>query len=272
VHTYAVTASTDFTVTLIVTDDGGATDTVSHTVTVVPPPNVPPTASFTYNCNTSATCTFTSTSTDPAPGTITTYAWDFGDGAKSSDPNPTHVFPVSVPTDFTVKLTVTDNDGATNAASQTITVSPPPQGAEGCATSGVQVNCYMNITERSIIKLKLIGVDCRLNGEKITIPPPSGDQVFLGVCGRSVGDSTKIYGGPGDSAFVYLAGSQVRIKFTQGTPRLHDPEPGPPAGQLTGTFPSWVIHFEDGANPDDPSEPDFSDVVLQVDAVPPPWP
>jgi PKD repeat protein len=272
-HTYAVAASTDFTVTLIVGDDGGATDTVAHTVTVAPAPNTPPTAGFTHTCNTNAVCNFTSTSTDVAPGTIAGYAWDFGDGGKSTDPNPSHIYAVSVPTDFNVTLTVTDNDGATDAESETITVAPPPPGAEGCvAGTDGRLDCALNITERSIIKLKLIGISCSQRKERVVIPAPSNDQVFLAVCTHQVGDSTKIFGGPGDSAFVYLPGSQARIRFWQGIPDNGEPPLATPAGQITGTFPSWVIHFEDGAHAGDPGEPDFSDVVLQVDAVPPPWP
>jgi PKD repeat protein len=264
-HTYAVTVPTDFTVRLTVTDDQGATDDTTRTVTVTPP-NSPPTAGFTVNCN-AATCSFTSTSTDPAPGTIASYAWDFGDGKTATTANPTHVYAVVNPTDFNVTLTVTDNDGATASTTQTVSVSPPPPGAEGCTTSGTRVDCALNITSRSTIKLKLLGLSCDLAGERITIPPPSGDQVFLNVCSRTMGDSTRIFGGPGDTAFIYEAGSQVVIRFTQGTAGSGEPTPVAPAGQVTGTFPNWTINFEDGARPGDPGEPDFTDVVLQVDAV-----
>jgi PKD repeat protein len=265
-HSYTVTAPTDFTVTLTVTDNQGATDVETQTVTVAPP-NTPPTAGFTHTCN-AANCSFTSTSTDVAPGTIATYAWDFGDGATAAVSNPSHGYAVVNPTDFTVTLTVTDNEGATDVESQTITVSPPPPGAEGCTTSGTRVDCLLDIADPSNIKLKLTGISCTLDGERVVIPPPSGDQVFLGVCSRAVGDSTMIFGGPGDSAFLYEAGSQVTIRFVQGTADAGEPTPAAPAGQLTGSFPNWTINFEDGANPGGPGEPDFTDVVLQVEAIP----
>jgi PKD repeat protein len=274
-HSYIVTVPTDFTVTLTVTDNEGGTGVTTQTITVTPaaPPNTPPTAGFTYTCTTT-NCHFTSTSTDVAPGTIATYAWNFGDGSPSgSVSNPSHTYAVVNPTtDFTVTLTVTDNEGATDVETQTIAVSAPPPGPEGCTTSGTLVNCALDILDRSNIKLKLIGISCDLNGQRITIPPPSRDQVFLGVCLRTVGDSTKIFGGPGDSAFVYLAGGQAKIQFTQGTARSGDPTPGAPAGQVVGSFPNWTINFEDGAHSGDAGEPDFTDVVLQVEAIPPPWP
>jgi hypothetical protein len=62
----------------------------------------------------------------------------------------------------------------------------------------------------------------------------------------------------------------VRIWFDQGTPRPGQPAVAPPAAQITGSFPNWVIHYEDGGRPGDAGEPDFADVVLQVDAIPPP--
>ena len=270
-HSYTVTASTDFTVTLTVTDNEGATDVETQTVTVAPAPlpNTPPTAGFTHTC-TAASCSFTSTSTDVVPGTIVTFAWTFGDGAMAAVSNPSHSYAVINPTDFTVSLTVTDNEGATDVETQTISVSPPPPGAEGCTTSGTRVECFLDITARSTIKLKLLGISCSLDHQRITIPAPIGDQVFLAVCSRTVGDSTKIFGGPADTAVVFEPGSQVHIKFNQGTADVGEPTPDPPAAHFMGSFPNWTIEFEDGENPGGPGEPDFADVVLGVEAVPHP--
>ena len=132
-----------------------------------------------------------------------------------------------------------------------------------------RIECGLDVTSRSNIKLKLIGLSCDLSGQRITIPPPSKDQVFLSVCARAVGDSTKIFGGPGDTAYIFEVGGRVRIWFDQGTPKSGQPAVVPPSAQVTGSFPNWVIHYEDGAHPGDSGEPDFADVVLQVDAVPP---
>jgi PKD repeat protein len=269
-HTFATSVPADFTVTLTVTDDGGATDADVQTVSVTPSAsNTPPTAGFTFTCA-AAACDFISTSADAAPGSIATFAWDFGDGGMASTASPSHTYAVINPTDFTVTLTVTDDQGATDVESKTITVSPPPQGAEGCTTSGTRVDCALNITDRSTIKLKLTGISCDLSGQRIIIPPPSGDQVFLNVCTHAVNDSTRIFGGPGDTAFIFEAGTQATIRFVQGTAGSGEPTPNPPAAQLTGTFPNWTISFEDGDNPGGPGEPDFTDVVLEVTALPSP--
>src|SRR5262249_27640023 len=82
------------------------------------PSNVPPTAAFTVACA-GLSCQLTSTSTD-ADGTIRAYEWDFGDGARSSEPNPVHAY-AAPGGQFTVRLTVTDNDGATTTAAQHVT-------------------------------------------------------------------------------------------------------------------------------------------------------
>ena len=267
-HLYNITVPTSVTVTLTVTDNEGATDSDAQTFTVNPP-NTPPTAGFTFDCN-GLTCSFTSTSTDAAPGSIASFAWTFGDGASSNAESPTHSYNVVAATDFTVKLTVTDNDGSTDDDIQTVRVTPPAPGAEGCTRSGTNVDCLLNVTSESTIKLKLLGVSCTLNGQRVTAPAPIGDQVFLNVCSKSVGDSTKIFGGPADTAIVYLAGSQVKLRFSQGTAGAGDPAPAPPQAQLVGSFPNWTINFEDGDHSGDPGEPDFSDVILGVEAVPHP--
>ncbi|MFL5401256.1 MAG: PKD domain-containing protein [Gemmatimonadales bacterium] len=264
-HSYIVTTPTDFTVTLTVTDNEGAADVETQTVSVVPAPNTPPTAGFTHTCH-AADCTFTSTSTDLPPGTIMTYAWTFGDGATAAESNPTHSYNVIAPTDFTVTLTVTDNEGATDVETQTVVVSPAPPVAEGCTTSGVRVDCVVTMIAQSTARLTLLGVSCDLRGSSVTVPQPIGDQVFLNVCLRTAGEELGVFGGPTDSLIVFEAGSQLRVRFTQGTPRRGDPAVGPPSAHLEGTFPDWTISIEDGGNASGTGEPDFTDVVVGIKA------
>ena len=83
--------------------------------------NVAPTAAISVTC-TALTCTFSGAgSTDP-DGTITDYAWAFGDGTTATGVNPTH--PYAAAGSYTATLTVTDNGGATATATQTVTVAP----------------------------------------------------------------------------------------------------------------------------------------------------
>jgi len=263
-HSYAVTAPANFTVTLKVTDNEGATDVETQTISVTPPPNTAPTAGFTYSCS-ATDCSFTSTSTDVAPGTITGYMWTFGDGGSANVMNPLHSYVITATRSFTVTLTVTDNDGATDTETQTITVSPMPPGAEGCITDGTRVDCAFNVTARSTMKVKLLAVSCDLPFQRVTAPPPIGDQIFLSVCERSAGEEIGIFGGPLDELIVYEVGSQVRIRFNQGRPADGAPL-SPPAARWEGTFPDWTISFEDGHRMGLPGEPDFADVVIGLHA------
>jgi len=115
-----------YTATLTVTDNKGATGSVSRTITVNRPPNQSPTAAV------AATPTVGSApllvqlssagSVDP-DGAISSYAWNFGNGSTSTNPNPSAVY--NTPGTYPVSLTVTDNDGASAVKSTTITVNPP---------------------------------------------------------------------------------------------------------------------------------------------------
>lgn len=83
-----------------------------------PPVNEDPVADFTEIC-TGLTCQFTDTSTDD--GSISSWYWDFGNGFSSTLQNPGYSFPTSG--NYTVSLTVTDNQDATNSTSHAVSVT-----------------------------------------------------------------------------------------------------------------------------------------------------
>jgi PKD repeat protein len=114
-----------FTVTLTVTDARGVTGSKSKTITVQGPPNVAPTATFTWTPQAPAQAqavTFTSTVTDPdqPTGTAFTYAWDFGDTTTSTVANPQHAF--ANKQTYAVKLIVTDAQSASVTVEHTVSV------------------------------------------------------------------------------------------------------------------------------------------------------
>src|SRR4029079_629477 len=91
-----------------------------------PPANIKPTASFTSTPD-FLHAAFDAPSSNDFDGTITSYAWDFGDTA---DPTPgTGVKPshdYSQAGTYTVQLTVTDNSNETGTFTDTVPVTEPP--------------------------------------------------------------------------------------------------------------------------------------------------
>lgn len=87
------------------------------------PGNQPPVADFDYYFPTSDyTVAFEDHSYDP-DGSIVSWEWDFGDGATSTEQNPSHTY--ASPGTYAVTLTVTDNEGATDPITKDVTVSGP---------------------------------------------------------------------------------------------------------------------------------------------------
>jgi PKD repeat protein len=66
---------------------------------------------------------FSSAGSNDPDGTITSYAWTFGDGGTASGPSAAHTYATGGT--FTATLKVTDNAGATATKSLTITASAP---------------------------------------------------------------------------------------------------------------------------------------------------
>jgi PKD repeat protein len=100
----------------------GDTNGVADIFVTGPVSNTPPTAALTWSPTEPAPgdlVQFSDASSDP-DGAIASWAWDFGDGTSSNAQNPTHQY-AAVGT-FTVTLTVTDNDGATNSISHQVAV------------------------------------------------------------------------------------------------------------------------------------------------------
>jgi len=121
-HTYA--AGGTYNVTLTVTDNTGLTNSVTHAVTVTaPPPNQAPVADFSSTANNLAVAFDGSASAD-ADGTIAGYAWDFGDSTSAAGATANHTY--AAEGTYAVKLTVTDDDGATGTLTKNVTVTAPP--------------------------------------------------------------------------------------------------------------------------------------------------
>ena len=88
-------------------------------------PNQAPTAAFASSCA-GLVCTFDASGSADRDGTVTGYAWNFGDGTTGTGVRVNHTFPADGSRPVT--LTVTDDDGATGQTVRTVTVTAPPAG------------------------------------------------------------------------------------------------------------------------------------------------
>lgn len=112
-----------FKITLTVTDNDGKKGTASKTITVTKA-NQPPTAAFTVTPSTGEaplTVNLDATASKDADGSITSYQWDFGDGKSGNGVVITHTF-VSAG-EYSLKLTITDNDAAKDDTTQVLKVT-----------------------------------------------------------------------------------------------------------------------------------------------------
>lgn len=117
---HAYTAGGSYQVALTVTDDQGATNVVTQTVTVTAPPNQPPVAAFT-DSNTNLAASFDGSASSDSDGTVASYAWDFGDGNTGTGVTAHHNY--AADGTYNVTLTVTDNQAATTVLTKSITVA-----------------------------------------------------------------------------------------------------------------------------------------------------
>jgi PKD repeat protein len=124
--TRTFTRAGTYNVKLEVTDDRGATHTVTRPVAIG---NRAPTSAFTYAPGkpvAGSAVTLTSTATDP-DGDIDAYAWDLDDDGQYDDGTAaTASFTPSAARSYIVGLQVTDNSGGQAESEQTIAVGPRP--------------------------------------------------------------------------------------------------------------------------------------------------
>jgi PKD repeat protein len=149
------TASTSFAsngnhrVSVRVTDSGGAVQTSSRDINVQ---NRSPQAAFSMSASTVDTgtaVTFTSTSSDP-DGTVASYKWDFNNDGVTDATTATASKSFATSGTYTVKLTVTDNDGASSSTTQQVTVrNRGPVAAFGMSASTVDSGTAVNFTSSS---------------------------------------------------------------------------------------------------------------------------
>jgi len=112
-----------YSIRLTVTDNDGASNTQVQTLIVTSTLNQPPNAAFTVSPSSGQPgiwFTFSATASNDPDGSIASYVWDFGDGGTGSGITAYNTY--ASPGTYTVRLTVTDNDGASDFSTQYVSV------------------------------------------------------------------------------------------------------------------------------------------------------
>ena len=137
----------------------GTNSTLQHSVDVILEITMqtPPHASFFYSPiepQVEETVTFNASASFDLDGTIETYAWDFGDGTTDTAIIVTHIF--TTVGSYNVTLTVTDDDGLSDAYAQSVTVAKLSS-TISMSTSTTTVTVGENITINGSISPTRVG-------------------------------------------------------------------------------------------------------------------
>jgi len=172
-----------------------------------PPPavNQPPTATIdasTIDGYAALTVAFDGSASSDPDGTITSYQWDFGDGSASvSGVRADHTF--TDPGGYNVRLTVTDDDGATGAVLQNVRV----RGTTLAGTIRILATSAVDSDVNDHLSLTVPNND-RFTAQALSNPVSLGGFVNLPATGDPDG---KLYdsGDPADFFAISLAGNEL---------------------------------------------------------------
>jgi parallel beta-helix repeat protein len=196
-HTY--TSSGMYTVTLKVANnyDQIDNDTTTATITKLSPNQTPPVADAggPYSGVVGTSITFNGSGSHDLDGTIVSYVWNFGDSTTGTGVSPTHTYAIAG--NYTVILTVTDNDSLTHSNSTTanINVSGPPTIVisvdasniepiveENEKTIPVTVYCYhQSVSNIHLDILKSSNLTVTILSPNITLNPGEHQDILIKV-------------------------------------------------------------------------------------------
>ena len=185
-------------------------------------PNAAPMAAMTSNCP-GLTCSFSGTGSSDPDGNIASYAWVYGDGTTGSGPSPTHIYAENGT--YRVKLTVTDNRGATDVVVRDITVEGVPVvsnvryvdsnvGVGSSTTPSVVIPASASPGDRLLLVFSM-------NDTSRTFTNPTGisgltklDTNVAKTMSTSVWTKNVEAGDPGSTVTVPLTGGQAKYNLT----------------------------------------------------------
>jgi len=171
-----------------------------------------PVASFTYSPSApkvGTTVTFNASASYDPDGSIISYEWNFGDGATDSGEIVTHTY--TDPGTYTVTLTVTDNEDATDTSS--LTVSPAPTYTVG-VKAGDWIKCDYTVTGwpsgtpyPEWLKVEILSVEGTTASVRVTMHMSDGTEQS---------DTLSVDVGAGGETFDTLFGFVIPANCTTG--------------------------------------------------------
>jgi PKD repeat protein len=173
-----------------------------------------------------------------------TYQWDFGDGATSTEPNPTHTY--TTRGSFTVKLTVTNVYGSsTETKYNFISIGMEPKSAFTAQPENGKVPMVVKFTDQSEGRVESWVWDFG-DGERSTEKDPvhtyltAGTYNVMMTASNEYGSSETIKPG-----FITVAGP-LKSKFTANPTSGHVPVTVKFSDNSLGSPTSWNWDFGDG--------------------------
>jgi PKD repeat protein len=135
--------------------------------------NVPPTAAFTVSCG-GLSCTVDASGSTDSDGSITSYAWTFGDGTTGTGASVTHAYGAAGT--YSIGLTVTDNRGGSGSTSQPVTVSVPTAAIafRGAANSNANGTTSTVTLPAAVQAGDALVLTATVNADAVTVSDPAG--------------------------------------------------------------------------------------------------
>jgi PKD repeat protein len=209
------------------------------------PSNEAPAARFSLACA-ALRCDFTDASTDDVG--ITGWQWSFGDAGSSSVRHPFHTYEDAG--SYSVSLTVTDVEGETSTVTHEALATQPAVTTLTCVNgSGQVVGCTLRLEQEAGFKVVLNSTNCEAHGNLFRVTAPVQGTLTSDGCYEQPGREI-VFATPFD------AGTEISAEVE--APQLANP----PALRVSGSYPEWVLTFEDGV------DQDFDDLVMTVTALP----
>ncbi len=142
---------------ILTVSDGQLSDTETVTITVNDTNTPTITANISVDTTTAtapATINFDASGSTISDGSALTYTWDFGDGSTGGGIIIAHEYTIAG--DYTVMLTASNADGASNTATQIITITEPTTGGN-CSFGAPLANPLATIANASYTKIYVLG-------------------------------------------------------------------------------------------------------------------